>query len=278
MPLRRLAAAILVLAACRGETGLRGAPATTGGSIRLVATEYAFAGVPDTVQAGWHKVLVVNQGAEPHMSVLARLDSGKTVAEFVAAMKADSNVGWAPEFGGPNAVFPGDSIAAAVHLSAGRYVVVCFVPDSAGRYHLLDGMISPFTVADNGQPAMAEPAGADTIHLTSYQIAFTSPPTAGTHVYRVENHDPGATHHDLVIVRLADGKTRQDAIAWLGASGGPPPFAVAGATTGMLPGFHDYVYLNLRPGEYLALCFMPDAADGKPHWLHGMVQSFTVGS
>ena len=37
-----------------------------------------------------------------------------------------------------------------------------------------------------------------------------------------------------------------------------------------------YVAVNLLPGKYLLICFLPDATDGKPHAAHGMVQPFDV--
>jgi hypothetical protein len=30
------------------------------------------------------------------------------------------------------------------------------------------------------------------------------------------------------------------------------------------------------PGKYALICFLPDAKDGKPHFMHGMVQEVTV--
>jgi hypothetical protein len=36
------------------------------------------------------------------------------------------------------------------------------------------------------------------------------------------------------------------------------------------------IEVNLEPGEYGLICFVPDAKDGKPHIAHGMVTQFTV--
>jgi len=35
--------------------------------------------------------------------------------------------------------------------------------------------------------------------------------------------------------------------------------------------------LDLAPGTYIALCFVPEEETGAPHALMGMVQVFTVG-
>jgi hypothetical protein len=34
---------------------------------------------------------------------------------------------------------------------------------------------------------------------------------------------------------------------------------------------------DLEPGSYGLMCFVPDAKDGKPHLVHGMMQEIKVG-
>ena len=34
--------------------------------------------------------------------------------------------------------------------------------------------------------------------------------------------------------------------------------------------------VDLVPGDYALLCFVPDMHDGKPRLMHGMVKPFTV--
>lgn len=36
------------------------------------------------------------------------------------------------------------------------------------------------------------------------------------------------------------------------------------------------VALDLAPGRYAILCFLPDGKDGKPHFVHGMHREVTV--
>jgi hypothetical protein len=45
------------------------------------------------------------------------------------------------------------------------------------------------------------------------------------------------------------------------------------------PGSSNFLTLDLTPGAYVALCFIPNYAkggDGAPHVAHGMMQAFTV--
>jgi hypothetical protein len=290
MTLRRVSALVtaLALGACTGakktEQAQSAMPSAPAGPVRIIAADYSFSNVPDTLAPGWHNILLVNQGKRPHMAAIARLDSGKTVADLEAGAAHGMMLPpWMTEVGGVNAIFPGDSAMAAVDLPAGNYVIGCFINDSTGKPHLLDGMIAAFTVAEGGVAAMAEPITDDTVHLTSYTITFTTPPTSGMHLYRVEDVDTAAVDHDFFLVRIQDGKTQQDVLAWLGqimsgtvAPTSPPPFTIVGGTTGMRPGLHADVHLELTPGKYLALCAMPDAKDGKPHFVHGMMATFEV--
>ena len=39
-----------------------------------------------------------------------------------------------------------------------------------------------------------------------------------------------------------------------------------------------FVELNLEPGNYVAVCFMPDRETGMPHALKGMFVVFQVGA
>jgi hypothetical protein len=41
-------------------------------------------------------------------------------------------------------------------------------------------------------------------------------------------------------------------------------------------GARAYFTADFTPGNYVMLCFIPDAKDGKSHMEHGMVQPFTV--
>jgi hypothetical protein len=34
--------------------------------------------------------------------------------------------------------------------------------------------------------------------------------------------------------------------------------------------------MNFTPGHYALICFVPDAKDGKAHFMHGMTQDFDV--
>lgn len=42
------------------------------------------------------------------------------------------------------------------------------------------------------------------------------------------------------------------------------------------PGQVNYTTLEFKAGHYALICFVPDAKDGQPHAMHGMVKEFTI--
>ncbi len=44
----------------------------------------------------------------------------------------------------------------------------------------------------------------------------------------------------------------------------------------MSPGETNYAVLDLAAGDYIAICFVPDAETGAPHFALGMIAGLTV--
>jgi hypothetical protein len=278
MNVRRWAlAGLAAIAACN-----RPAPQAKGPNVvTITTTEYAFA-MPDTVPAGLTTLRLVNQGKELHHASLVRLGEGKTMADFqtglAAAMKRHAPPPpWMTLVGGPNTVTPGDTGVTTQNLESGRYVVVCWIPSLDGIPHVMKGMFHPLAVTAPAAPSIAAELATDvTIRLTDYAFQLSQPLSAGKHVVRVEN--TGAQGHEIVIAALAPGKTVQDFTAWeAGGENGPVPTGrwLGGLTT-IDAGAHSQFTTTLAPGNYLLLCFWPDAKDGKPHIEHGMAREIAV--
>jgi plastocyanin len=248
-------------------------PAAAPNLVTVTATDFAFA-VPTTVPAGLTTVRLVNQGKELHHAQLVRLDEGHTVEELMRVAGEHGPIpAWARFLGGPNAPAPGGTSEATVDLPAGTYALVCFIPSADGVPHLMKGMVKPLTVV----PAQSEAvAPAADVRMTLRDYAFDIAPeiTAGRHTIRVEN--AAAQPHEVVLVRLAPGKTPQDALGWMQAQAGPPPFTLMGGTSFLSTGEANQVTADFEPGEYALFCFVPDAKDGAPHVAHGMVRQITV--
>lgn len=246
--------------------------------VTFTAQDFSYTG-PDTIPGGVVRINLVNKGPSPHHMTLVRLDAGHTFAELKAGLMhmkpTDAPPPWVHFVGGPNAAMPGGTSNATLDMQPGNYAMLCLIPGADGQPHFMKGMIRALTVSAPTGPAVALPAGDDTVQLLDYGFTPAHPFTAGDHVIRVVNN--GKQWHELLIVKLNPGKTGLDFAKWAdGGLKGPPPGAVLGGISGMEVGEKENVNVDFAPGSYALICFMPDAKDGKPHYQHGMVYPFTI--
>jgi hypothetical protein len=244
-------------------------------TVTVTATDYSFA-VPDTIPAGLTELRLLNRGTEMHHVMLVRLDAGKTMADLFAAMQPEAPLpAWAHEAGGPNTPGPGGESNAILRLVAGRYAMICVIPSSDGKPHVMKGMAKEIIVT----PATSNTSNANmrvnaTMTLFDYAFQLSQPLQPGRQTIRVKNTAEQA--HEVVIMKLLPGKKPADVLAWMEKMEGPPPGAPVGGTTPMARGEENIITMNLTPGEYGLLCFVSDAKDGKPHLMHGMIAQLTI--
>ena len=258
--------------------------------VTVVATDFAFQ-LPDTIAAGPTTIRLLNQGKELHHVQLVRLDAGHTAAEYLEAMgrtmKGEAPPpAWATEVGGPNTPVPGGETRASLVLKPGTYAIVCFIPSADHVPHVAKGMSKQFVVAGSERAASArpasaaegkaEPAPAATMTLDDYSFTLSKPLTAGRRTIRVRN--AAAQSHEVVMFRLMPGRTVRDFAAWAEKLEGPPPAVPVGGTSGLAKGEWNDVHLDLEPGKYGLVCFVPDAKDGRMHLAHGMLSEFEVAA
>ena len=273
------AAAAVMAAACgRAEAssnqGVAAAPVEPR-VMTVVARDFAFQ-APDQVPAGLTTIQLQNRGQSLHHVALMKLDDGKTLDDVFAALR---NPGpppaWMHDVGGPNAPDPGSDANATVMLEPGTYAILCFVDIPDHVPHFMKGMAKLLKVTPALAPAaMTQPTGDITLALNDYTFTLSKPITAGQHTIRVQNG--AAQSHEVELVKLAPGKTLQDLMGWMETMQGPPPASAIGGISGMAHGQVDSFTYDFTPGEYVLLCFLPDAGDGKPHFMHGMVQKIAV--
>jgi hypothetical protein len=262
-----LAVVAIAVGACR--------PTASGPNIVTVtAKDYAF-DAPAEVPAGLTTFRLINAGPSLHHIQLIRLEEGKSGDDFVAALKAGGPPPrWATLAGGPNPPEPGSATSATVTLEPGSYAIVCFVPALDGMPHLMKGMVHALKVTGPAPAPGTEPAADVVMKLVDFDFQLSVPLKAGHHTLRVEN--AGSQPHEVAFVRLKPGKTPADFTAWGEKPEGPAPGTVHGGVSGIMPGTHAFADVDLSPGEYVLICFFPDATDGKAHFEHGMMKLIQV--
>ena len=276
------AAAAAILGACTSRDADRAAATDSASEhaghampnvVTVVATDFKFA-APAEIPAGLTKFVLKGSGREIHHATIARLADGKTVADLEAAFKTPGPPpAWVTFIGGPNVPNPGEEANATVDMTPGNYALICFVDTPDKVPHFAKGMVHGFTVTGTGTNAMVPEADVN-LALADYVFNFDKPLTAGRHTIKVTN--PAAQAHEIQLIQLAQGKTLADMQRWIAKMDGPPPGKAVGGIASMKPGTTNYFDVELTPGEYVAICFVPDHKDGKPHYEHGMARQFTV--
>ena len=247
------------------------APTGAPPSITVTATDFAFE-APDRMPAGAVSVRFVNHGQVMHHAQLVRIEGDHTLEDLRAAEEAGDFPDWAIWEGGPSVVPPGGEATVTLDLEPGTYYWLCFI-ESSGRTHVELGMVEAVTVeSGDGEPL---PEADRTVVMDDYSYEFDEPLTPGRHVIRVENQ--AAQPHEMVMVKLAPGKSMEDVLAFLEAGEqGTPPGMPIGGMQALTKGEAANVQVYLDPGRYGLVCFVPDVGDGAPHFVHGMVDEFTV--
>jgi hypothetical protein len=270
-----VAMVILLVVAC-GSTSSQNIQTTTQAtipSITITAVDFAFKQAT-TIPPGLVDIKFMNNGALPHQVQFARIIHG-TYDNFKAVLLKQGPAAFklVSFYGGDNTIDPGHSEDVILDLPSGQYASICFVEDADGVPHYMKGMISSFNVS--GSPSNASvPQASGEVVLKNFSFVLPGNIPSGPVTLKVTNQ--GDQPHEIAIVKLAPGKNLQDVLNFLQKPAGPPPFANAGGLGAIATGTSQWFKLNLQPGQYAALCFVPDPASGKAHYMLGMETQFSV--
>ncbi|MFL5498962.1 MAG: hypothetical protein ACJ8AA_10435 [Gemmatimonadaceae bacterium] len=241
--------------------------------VRVIGEDFKF-DAPDIIPAGLTEFRFLNKGPALHHMAILKLENGKTFDDLQAVLAHPGPPpAWIKEVGGPNAPDAGLESNATVMLEPGNYALICFV-DIGGPPHFTKGMAKALRVVPSTGTAASAPKIDATATLFDYNFTISSPIRAGTRTIRVVNS--AKQHHEVELVQLAPGATLADFMKWMEKMDGPPPGKAVGGVAGMDSGMSQYFTADFARGNYALLCFLPDAKDGKPHFVHGMVQQITV--
>ncbi|MGH9187303.1 MAG: hypothetical protein ACRD0U_16050 [Acidimicrobiales bacterium] len=114
----------------------------------VTAVDYAYQGLPETVDAGVVRLSMSNEGAEPHEVTLFRKDDGVTESADELLALPEGEVEDLVTFVGQAFAEPGDQASVVGELEPGEYVAVCFIPVGGedGPPHFTEGMVGEFIV------------------------------------------------------------------------------------------------------------------------------------
>lgn len=276
--------------------------------IAVTVTETAFEGAPAELEAGRYVITVTNAleptdspfGPESAGAAFLQLPEDMTADDFFAAGgspaaspesagAAASPMAEEDEFmlppawyyettlaGGPYAL-PGETRSAVIDLTPGEWVLWAEFPGAPQ---------DPVPVMVTGEAPADQPAvNADLrIEMSEYTFTFPTPLTAGSAVVELAN--VGEEPHFIGMGRVPDGTTLDDVMGLFAMFDDPMATPTGGLsfadvdivldTADQSAGVTAWYSVELEPGTYLAVCFVPDPVNGIPHAMLGMTQIVEV--
>lgn len=266
-----IGATLLSLAACSSDEE------PEANAVTIAGTEFGFSVAEGALAPGTNNITFRNNGTQVHHMQIVELLDGKTADDLAAILPNAETEGfptWMHFAGGVGQIAPGESGTIIADLADGNYVLLCFVPDSDGLPHFAKGMMAALsTEGDASEAEPPEPA----VEFTAIDYGFGGPVSvsAGDDVV-VKLTNNGTELHEMNLVRLNEGATIQDFLgAFAPDAAGPPPGTNVGGIQGILPGESQLATLDLEAGNYVLICFIPNA-EGTPHVALGMATGLEV--
>ena len=235
---------------------------------------------PAEVPAGPTLVTQVNLTDEDAHFFILRIPDEVSDEQVAATLESSVIPDWlsaAQLVGNPDRAAPGGGGAVAlVDLRPARYLVM-------DPTHPRE----PAAFLAVGEPVPLPEVAAD-VRATMFEMDFAMPASvpAGKRIWEVAN--TGSMLHELAVIPVPAGATAEQVLlaiqpAWEGTplpselgeewtTWSPHPVAGVGATS---PGGRVYAQIDLEPGAYVAVCFVP-TDDFTPHLMLGMTRIFTV--
>lgn len=292
--LAALAVVLSLFAATAAAITAQETPAATGGQLSelgypevvITATESGFE-VPDEVAAGTVLLTLDNTAPFPNGFSLIQLPEGVTLESLMPPADASPSAEEGAEQGLPPALYdaiwaggifagPGSTAQAVVTLTPGEWLVLT---------QELSGMPPVLNVTGEAGEAPAAPEGAVNIELADYQVVLPEVMPAGPQFWNVTN--TGTEPHEVFIMKTPERLTLEQAqaLATMAPDAEPDPnlpnveeFIEVGGVAPISNGQSTMLEMNLEPGHYIAVCFIPAMDSGEPHAAKGMVTIFSVGA
>jgi hypothetical protein len=264
----------LLLGGCQAQAATRPAETAAIPVVSIIAKDGSFE-APQQIPAGLVTIEFQNQGQEAHHAQIVQLNEGVTLEQFGAAMQqGPAALALVTLGGGPGPVEAGGEQRVTVELQPGTHLIFDLLPDADGVPHVAKGMLAPFEVVAGEASSVQAPQADGEVTLLDFSFTLPQEIRAGEQTWKIT--DKGTQPHELALVKLAEGKTMADVQQWMHQPAGAPPFNFAGGMQAIDAGETAYLHLNLTPGSYVAVCYLPDPASGQEHAALGMVMPFIV--
>lgn len=223
--------------------------------------------VPDGIESGLTTVTMSNSDRAPHILSIAHLKEGETPESIGAAAAENPNAVFAllDTVYSPGFQLPGGSATFVATLQPGIWMATDVLAPGAPTF---------FTVTEGDGDGTAQPSEAASVGMMDF--SFTGLPTmlnAGKNTIRLTNN--GRQNHEMVVYKLNEGQTAEQFVAAAAESEGNVPNEVAGGMAAG-PGSDLWTDYTFTPGNYIAVCNIPDPASGMPHVALGMMAAFSV--
>ena len=282
MALRTVVAALLAIAA---TAGAQSAPAQDAATpLEVTATDSGIE-APESVEAGFYTLGLDDRSGLDLDLGIGRIEEGATLEEVLAAVDA-VNAAFMGQ-GDPGAAMArvdeltslvggqGTPEDAVFELTPGEYFLLSVGVTEEGQSHTELGLYTTLTVTEAAAEASAPQADL-TVDMLDFAFSIPDEVPAGEQTWEVVN--VGEQVHHMELLRVREGRTMEDVMAFLQTEEGEPPADPVGYVTILDTDERNFVTLDLEPGTYVALCFMPDYETGMPHVALGMVDGFTVAA
>ena len=244
--------------------------------LTVVAGDTGLAASP-TIEAGLAVLRLVLAGSTRRDLVIRRIPAGTAAEEFARGAAGRSEAWFSQSsFGGP--AVPRDSASdasATVDLRPGRYALVSYEVDSAGRPRVNKYFWRMVTAVATSVliPARFEVPDI-TVRVRDSRIDVSGSARPGQRTIQVEN--AGGRAHEIIVGRLKPGKTIADVQRWKRDKGDVAPFVYVGGVTPLGMNVTAQTRLVLQSGTYVVLCPMRNDRARAPDYELGVTATFKV--
>ncbi len=161
--------------------------------------------------AGMTEMVLTNTGRELHHQQLMTVPEGMSSDDLIAGLLSGEAGPLPPGVaaaGGVGLIGPGATGRTTLNMTAGNYLIVCFIPNAEGVPHMALGMVKPITVIESSAPVAALPSAKVSVDMVDFGFGLSEPISTGSQNINVINK--GEQDHEAFLIRLAPNATAMD--------------------------------------------------------------------